>query len=150
MVLFAFYYLIDLHYSQTDIVTHRSTGVLLPYRFTLFSNPDRQSSVFPLVLLPYRFTLFSNAYGLLIIRIIVLLPYRFTLFSNKRVGVNKILKFYYLIDLHYSQTARTSQFCDYCFTTLQIYTILKHNSAHVVYNLSFTTLQIYTILKLNR
>ena len=34
-----FYYLIDLHYSQTASMGHvRDLPVLLPYRFTLFSN----------------------------------------------------------------------------------------------------------------
>ena len=34
----------------------------------------------------------------------VLLPYRFTLFSNGRQGMKAFREFYYLIDLHYSQT----------------------------------------------
>ena len=34
----------------------------------------------------------------------VLLPYRFTLFSNLNACIISINKFYYLIDLHYSQT----------------------------------------------
>ena len=35
---------------------------------------------------------------------LVLLPYRFTLFSNKVTVENIGAEFYYLIDLHYSQT----------------------------------------------
>ena len=35
---------------------------------------------------------------------IVLLPYRFTLFSNAVYIALTIFEFYYLIDLHYSQT----------------------------------------------
>ena len=34
--------------------------VLLPYRFTLFSNVPPQAYMLRYVLLPYRFTLFSN------------------------------------------------------------------------------------------
>ena len=56
--------------------------VLLPYRFTLFSNSDFNRVDIPNVLLPYRFTLFSNK-------------------CNKLVNEEM---FYYLIDLHYSQT----------------------------------------------
>ena len=38
-----FYYLIDLHYSQTiNPSPVRPRLVLLPYRFTLFSNNDKQ------------------------------------------------------------------------------------------------------------
>ena len=56
-----FYYLIDLHYSQTiEDITRSGDIVLLPYRFTLFSNRNRQQAYAYLVLLPYRFTLFSN------------------------------------------------------------------------------------------
>ena len=105
-----FYYLIDLHYSQTRTVTLVSLGiVLLPYRFTLFSNKplvvlllrqfyylidlhysqtDCLTLRFPdLVLLPYRFTLFSNIYHLINDCNWVLLPYRFTLFSNLKLGI---------------------------------------------------------------
>ena len=56
------------------------------------------------VLLPYRFTLFSNRVTVRYIVERVLLPYRFTLFSNKYNSVGKPFVFYYLIDLHYSQT----------------------------------------------
>ena len=40
------------------VVTNSS--VLLPYRFTLFSNYDAEQYGNGFVLLPYRFTLFSN------------------------------------------------------------------------------------------
>ena len=56
------------------------------------------------VLLPYRFTLFSNRESLNPSNIVVLLPYRFTLFSNTCIHAIKSEWFYYLIDLHYSQT----------------------------------------------
>ena len=39
----------------------------------------------------------------------VLLPYRFTLFSNAVVVCFVFDQFYYLIDLHYSQTFRKKQ-----------------------------------------
>ena len=57
-----------------------------------------------IVLLPYRFTLFSNGYLIQYITYQVLLPYRFTLFSNNGGQFGDGLGFYYLIDLHYSQT----------------------------------------------
>ena len=57
-----------------------------------------------MVLLPYRFTLFSNEIVDSGMDDEVLLPYRFTLFSNLRAELAGIARFYYLIDLHYSQT----------------------------------------------
>ena len=62
-------------------------AVLLPYRFTLFSNNFSFAVIFNCVLLPYRFTLFSNNPKNNHIKIIVLLPYRFTLFSNLKLGI---------------------------------------------------------------
>ena len=100
-----FYYLIDLHYSQTELCgDDEYNKVLLPYRFTLFSNPSVYTFFHHFVLLPYRFTLFSNERTFFWMELIVLLPYRFTLFSN--IGHRRLAaaKFYYLIDLHYSQT----------------------------------------------
>ena len=83
-----FYYLIDLHYSQTH---HPDCGgtteVLLPYRFTLFSNSIRICPFRNKVLLPYRFTLFSNLQGGKMMKTSVLLPYRFTLFSNLKLKI---------------------------------------------------------------
>ena len=79
-------------------------GVLLPYRFTLFSNLHSPFLIFYAVLLPYRFTLFSNVTYRFAGERQVLLPYRFTLFSNLQKLRRKQIKFYYLIDLHYSQT----------------------------------------------
>ena len=78
-----FYYLIDLHYSQTLSGVYGGViEVLLPYRFTLFSNIHIKISAEHTVLLPYRFTLFSNRTCSTINVPHVLLPYRFTLFSN--------------------------------------------------------------------
>ena len=82
----------------------RMLSVLLPYRFTLFSNQESKSRLTVTVLLPYRFTLFSNTPFLISIQFAVLLPYRFTLFSNWMPKRSKRFRFYYLIDLHYSQT----------------------------------------------
>ena len=57
-------------------------------------------------------------------------------------------QFYYLMDLHYSQTLLRSQRCQQSFTTLWIYTILKLSRQTGNDRHSFTTLWIYTILKL--
>ena len=57
---------------------------------------------------------------------LVSLPYGFTLFSNK-------------VRLQYNGV--------YSFTTLWIYTILKHHRNRCCYTVGFTTLWIYTILK---
>ena len=61
--------------------------VLLPYRFTLFSNENDLYNENEEVLLPYRFTLFSNSYLRRWKNSAVLLPYRFTLFSNLKLGI---------------------------------------------------------------
>ena len=136
-----FYYLIDLHYSQTStlqkpfnflvLLPYRFTlfsnitmffcygsAVLLPYRFTLFSNCLYKFPLFSNVLLPYRFTLFSNTLCRLYCLYRVLLPYRFTLFSNICICLNQFTKFYYLIDLHYSQTPALQSTGLISFTTL--------------------------------
>ena len=57
-----------------------------------------------LVSLPYGFTLFSNYSGVNGHRSVVLLPYGFTLFSNTCSNRCGQCRFYYLMDLHYSQT----------------------------------------------
>mgnify|MGYP000500103589 CR=1 FL=1 len=86
-------------------ITPETIFVLLPYRFTLFSNAVVVLGFFILVLLPYRFTLFSNTTESAMTAECVLLPYRFTLFSNIYCDGELKLMFYYLIDLHYSQTS---------------------------------------------
>ena len=122
-----------------------------------------------MVLLPYRFTLFSNMYADLTLFFWVLLPYRFTLFSNTTSAIYMARRFYYLIDLHYSQTRLPAlslkhmfyylidlHYSQTDFLTLKrsiwfYYLIDLHYSQTVClassYFLSFTTLQIYTILK---
>ena len=54
------------------------------------------------------------------------------------------------MDLHYSQTWGLLFTIQTGFTTLWIYTILKHSGSAGRYSLRFTTLWIYTILKLQR
>ena len=78
--------------------------VLLPYGFTLFSNASNTNFNSYSVLLPYGFTLFSNGKERFLWFRIVLLPYGFTLFSNYNPITNTAFMFYYLMDLHYSQT----------------------------------------------
>ena len=51
------------------------------------------------------------------------------------------------MDLHYSQTVGRPPEASYCFTTLWIYTILKHVVTMDGRRHRFTTLWIYTILK---
>ena len=51
------------------------------------------------------------------------------------------------MDLHYSQTRKFNQPLGFCFTTLWIYTILKHRQVVDNCRRGFTTLWIYTILK---
>ena len=164
-----FYYLMDLHYSQTHVM--RIAGlmsfttlwiytilklllalligllVLLPYGFTLFSSLQELRQQVADVLLPYGFTLFSNAVDSYIYAWPVLLPYGFTLFSNCVCGKKTATRFYYLMDLHYSQTRQTVRTVTHSFTTLWIYTILKRTGYKPGNISSFTTLWIYTILK---
>ena len=143
-----FYYLMDLHYSQTPCLRRSMcrcfttlwiytilkprgsrefvTLVLLPYGFTLFSNGVSLHYIKYIVLLPYGFTLFSNSVSQIAKSFGVLLPYGFTLFSNYRQVcfqhsrvllpygftlfsniphiLDQLSTFYYLMDLHYSQT----------------------------------------------
>ena len=74
-------------FSNIIIYAVKMKMVLLPYRFTLFSNNVRPHWTFTKVLLPYRFTLFSNFHREKSKRKSVLLPYRFTLFSNLKLGI---------------------------------------------------------------
>ena len=100
--------------------------VSLPYEFTLFSNKVQQMNMHAAVSLPYEFTLFSNSLDILNQDILVSLPYEFTLFSNQAFWFICADRFHYLMNLHYSQT--TKRHCRQMrrFTTLWIYTILKH------------------------
>ena len=60
----SFYYLMNLHYSQTIYIAAQSMDmVLLPYEFTLLSNFSHSDNTRVMVLLPYEFTLLSNDIG---------------------------------------------------------------------------------------
>ena len=164
-----FYYLMDLHYSQTERqpswYTFRFTTlwiytilkrylkplnvepVLLPYGFTLFSNYSKHLQYFTVVLLPYGFTLFSNARNTLCTSLQVLLPYGFTLFSNTNRKEYPYYVFYYLMDLHYSQTVTCSDSASPMFYYLMDLHYSQTNSCKHRISCSFTTLWIYTILK---
>ena len=84
-------------------------SVLLPYGFTLFSNAQLCPPHHRWVLLPYGFTLFSNFDFGGCKNGSVLLPYGFTLFSNWKPINDPFGRFYYLMDLHYSQTCSGRQ-----------------------------------------
>ena len=105
-------------FSNKCPYTLTNRQVLLPYRFTLFSNRSSLTVLSLRVLLPYRFTLFSNLWLKNSTPVAVLLPYRFTLFSNNSSALRLQKRFYYLIDLHYSQTLLPSLVMPTCFTTL--------------------------------
>ena len=102
-----FYYLIDLHYSQTfSKLVEMMTGFTTLQIYTILKPPS-QMIYRLIVLLPYRFTLFSNLVFTVCTTFRVLLPYRFTLFSN-------------IVGIYFSPLSG--------FTTLQIYTILKQRT----------------------
>ena len=102
-----FYYLMDLHYSQTPCLRRSMCRCFTTLWIYTILKPRGSREFVTLVLLPYGFTLFSNGVSLHYIKYIVLLPYGFTLFSNRLVVLFSVLWFYYLMDLHYSQTKYT-------------------------------------------
>ena len=127
-------------FSNLWIFAWQDFPVLLPYRFTLFSNHSMWRKHTLLVLLPYRFTLFSNPPLYNWNCCLVLLPYRFTLFSN---GINQWKTrywFYYLIDLHYSQTTLINLFNSFVFYYLIDLHYSQTNSDGLVDFNGFTTL----------
>ena len=124
-----FYYLMDLHYSQTPCLRRSMCRCFTTLWIYTILKPRGSREFVTLVLLPYGFTLFSNGVSLHYIKYIVLLPYGFTLFSNRLVVLFSVLWFYYLMDLHYSQTSLTELKRICSFTTLWIYTILKPKPA---------------------
>ena len=73
-------------------------------RFTLFSNYPEQGSKKSFVLLPYRFTLFSNGWRSYtqVKKFYYLIDLHYSQTNGHKYLIS--LKFYYLIDLHYSQT----------------------------------------------
>ena len=104
-----FYYLMDLHYSQTSYGRAGcAAGFTTLWIYTILKRRlEFQCPLF--VLLPYGFTLFSNYYPTPQKIEDVLLPYGFTLFSNNSYKRSKGKVFYYLMDLHYSQTLQQQQ-----------------------------------------
>ena len=83
-----FYYLIDLHYSQTRVSTEHCPTTFYYLIDLHYSQTTLQIALLSkIVLLPYRFTLFSNRLNRGYANIYVLLPYRFTLFSNLKLGI---------------------------------------------------------------
>ena len=137
----------DLHYSQTPCLRRSMCRCFTTLWIYTILKPRGSREFVTLVLLPYGFTLFSNGVSLHYIKYIVLLPYGFTLFSNRLVVLFSVLWFYYLMDLHYSQTSLTELKRICSFTTLWIYTILKPHCWPLAGCTGFTTLWIYTILK---
>ncbi len=109
-----------LHYSQTAV---------------------RSLTSLSLVLLPYEITLLSNCLRGIIAVFTVLLPYEITLLSNKTDELVAVLKFYYLMKLHYSQTSNESKrrtlqiagnfkgkYIIYCFS------LIFNNFTHILIN----------------
>ena len=142
-----FHYLMDLHYSQTNgRCGNRKCGFTTLWIYTILK-PNFAGGVSVGVSLPYGFTLFSNLKLLLKQKQPVSLPYGFTLFSNKLCIPLACREFHYLMDLHYSQTPKRKRRAAVGFTTLWIYTILKHKQLIISLTIGFTTLWIYTILK---
>ena len=77
-----FYYLMDLHYSQTIIVMiYGQSGFTTLWIYTILKHHVSGAQC-----------------------VDVLLPYGFTLFSNQEAAASSLRSFYYLMDLHYSQT----------------------------------------------
>ena len=110
MINFLFHYLMDLHYSQTrgqyDLLGYQFHYLMdLHYSQTGVSTPTKSREFHYLMDLHYSQTLF--------------------------ISKPPTLKFHYLMDLHYSQTCNFISHNRICFTTLWIYTILKHQLAFV-------------------
>ncbi len=100
-----FQYLIKLHYSQT-LVTSKGTmdKVSVPYEITLLSNECMKLWKNSLVSVPYEITLLSNIPQGMKVIYNVSVPYEITLLSNSLIVCFFVLKFQYLMKLHYSQT----------------------------------------------
>ena len=159
----------DLHYSQTIIDYERSNNSFTTlWIYTILKHRRGSKALFKRFTTLWIYTILKRVSGaqcvdlgfttlwiytilkqmyLFFSTLLVSLPYGFTLFSN-RVGERlEVDKFHYLMDLHYSQTRQLEFPKNECFTTLWIYTILKHRWAPNHKITSFTTLWIYTILK---
>ena len=74
----------------------------------------------------------------------VLLPYEITLFSNKCFIVAKIMRFYYLMKLHYSQTKPTG-----CIYGLKFYYLMKLHYSQTTFELMKAPTAFYYLMKLH-
>ena len=135
-------------FSNQDGLRPERPGVLLPYGFTLFSNifcfPDDLQKFYYLMDLHYSQTTSRRAFTCSSFYYLMDLHYSqtqkqarcvpavFYYLMDLHYSQTKVIAalngapFYYLMDLHYSQTDTVSLRCSLCFTTLWIYTILKH------------------------
>ena len=103
-----FHYLMDLHYSQTSITTDCcGAGFTTLWIYTILKLG------WPLY---QQYHCFTTLWIYTILKHIVRtcrgyavsLPYGFTLFSNCSFVVDFVVRFHYLMDLHYSQTIGTN------------------------------------------
>ena len=114
-----FYYLMKLHYSQTDPTTAGiGDSVLLPYEITLLSNIHIIVFHIIKVLLPYEITLLSNGCSPIEANngFYYLMKLHYSQTSAQTAGSQ--CRFYYLMKLHYSQTPPSSVCMPLGFTTL--------------------------------
>ena len=134
-------------FSNRFVMLDTACLVLLPYGITLFSNLSATHLTVLTVLLPYGITLFSNPCTAEYPFPNVLLSYGITLFSNcwDCSGVYRI--FYYLMELHYSQTFRAARTRAFTFYYLMELHYSQTDVKRVGVTASFTTLWNYTILK---
>ena len=144
----SFYYLMDLHYSQTNILAPLHYFWFyylmdLHYSQTHAVNLRKSLAFYYLMDLHYSQTdIFKSFQHCLFYYLMDLHYSQTTLFCFLTVQM-----FYYLMDLHYSQTRAVNLRKSLGFTTLWIYTILKHDMPVLIGTKRFTTLWIYTILK---
>ena len=102
---YSFYYLMNLHYSQTHILLNQSqlSFTTLWIYTTLKRNENGEAEYQRFTTLWIYTTLKRLYYRFFLLA--VLLPYEFTLLSNLFVTLILCLSlFYYLMNLHYSQT----------------------------------------------
>ena len=188
-----FYYLMDLHYSQTYILFGRHRGgfttlwiyTILKHRCHQRSDDAGFTTLWIYTILKRFHSVQKSEDGFTTLWIytilkhywirraaaLVLLPYGFTLFSNNhRQGVESMLfyylmdlhysqtcrgwsvtrlSFYYLMDLHYSQTSARTSFSSSPFYYLMDLHYSQTRGVYILKYISFTTLWIYTILKLS-
>ena len=119
-----FYYLMDLHYSQTNL-----SRIQLYHGFTTLW----------IYTILKRTRIFRNLEK-------VLLPYGFTLFSNSALASLNDSKFYYLMDLHYSQTINPVvlwavlfyYLMDLHYSQTNCYTVVKHTAFYYLMDLHYS------------